>query len=94
MKKLFLTLCGIFLLTSTLGAQNSAKAKALLDEVTTKVNAYQNIAIDFNFEVRNALGDLQQESKGTVLIAKNNYELNFMGVKKIADGKKIYTISR
>lgn len=93
MKKLFLTLCGILLLTSTLGAQNSAKAKALLDEVTTKVNTYQNIAIDFNFEVRNALGDLQQESKGTVLIAKNNYELNFMGVKKIADGKKIYTIS-
>ncbi|SFJ77940.1 LolA family protein [Myroides guanonis] len=93
MKKIFLFLGCALLLTSSVSAQNSAKAKALLDEVTAKVNSYQNIAIDFNFEMRNAMGDLQQESKGNVIIAKNNYELNFMGVKKISDGKKIYTIS-
>lgn len=93
MKKILLFLSCAFLLTSSVSAQNSAKAKALLDEVTAKVNSYQNIAIDFNFEMRNAMGDLQQESKGNVIIAKNNYELNFMGVKKISDGKKIYTIS-
>ncbi len=93
MKKIFLFLGCALLLSSSISAQNSAKAKALLDEVTAKVNSYQNIAIDFNFEMRNAMGDLQQESKGNVIIAKDNYELNFMGVKKISDGKKIYTIS-
>lgn len=93
MRQIILFLSCALLLTNSMSAQNSAKAKALLDEVTAKVNSYQNIAIDFNFEMRNAMGDLQQESKGNVIIAKNNYELNFMGVKKISDGKKIYTIS-
>lgn len=93
MKKIALFLCSAVLLTTTLSAQNNAKAKALLDEVTAKVNTYENISIDFIFEMRDVMGDLEQESKGNVLIAKNNYVLNFMGVKKIADGKKIYTIS-
>lgn len=92
MKKLTLLCCAILLISSSAFAQTS-KAKNLLDEVTQKVSTYQNITLDFNFEQRSPMGDLVQESKGTVLLAQNKYELNFMGVQKISDGKKIYTIS-
>ncbi len=89
MKKLFSILC-LTVLSFTATAQT---AKGLLDEVTTKVNGYQNITIDFNYSIRNAKGDIAQDSKGNITIEKDKYVLNFMGVKKISDGNRIYTIS-
>ena len=68
------------------------KAKALLDEVTAKVKSYNNIAIDFKYSLQNLKENVNQESKGNVLLQGNNYVLNFMGITKIFDGKKVYTI--
>jgi hypothetical protein len=75
----------------TLQAQD-VKAKALLDEVTSKVKSYNNIAIDFKYSLQNVKENINQESKGNVLLQNNNYVLNFMGITKIFDGKKVYTI--
>ena len=47
-------------------AQNSQKAKSLLDQVTAKVKSYDNIAIEFKYSVSNPKENLNQESKGTV----------------------------
>lgn len=68
------------------------KAKALLDEVTSKVKGYSNIAIDFKYSLQNVKENINQESKGNVLLQGNNYVLNFMGITKIFDGRKVYTI--
>ncbi|MBD3724299.1 MAG: outer membrane lipoprotein carrier protein LolA [Flavobacteriaceae bacterium] len=77
---------------STLQAQNAQKAKALLDEVSTKVKTYENIVIDFKYSLNNPKENINQESKGNVTLKGNLYNLNFMGITKIFDGKKIYTI--
>lgn len=80
---------------TTLQAQNATKAKALLDEVTAKVKSYENIVIDFKYSLSNPKENINQESKGNVAIqsvASGKYNLNFMGVTKIFDGKKVYTI--
>ncbi len=69
------------------------KAKEWLDEVTTKVKSYENITIDFKYSLLNAKENVNQESKGTVVMKGNQYHLNFMGMTKIFDGKKAYTIS-
>lgn len=83
----------VFLLgLSTLQAQNSQKAKALLDDVSKKVKSYDNIMIDFKYALNNQKENINQESKGNVTLKGNLYNLNFMGVSKIFDGKKIYTI--
>lgn len=83
----------VFLLgLSTLKAQNSQKAKALLDDVSKKVKSYDNIVIDFKYSLSNQKENINQESKGNVTLKGNLYNLNFMGVSKIFDGKKIYTI--
>ena len=68
------------------------KAKALLDDVTAKVRTYNNIAIDFKYSLQNLKENINQESKGNVLLQGNNYVLNFMGITKMFDGKKVYTI--
>ena len=77
--------------TST--AQNADKAKKLLDEVTTKAKSYKNITIDFSYSLQNIKENIKQDSKGKVVMQGNMYNLNFMNVTKIFDGKKIYTIS-
>ncbi|MGV7105708.1 LolA family protein [Flavobacterium sp. U410] len=89
----FLKVTLLFLLSlSTLQAQNSQKAKALLDEVSAKIKTYENITIDFKYSLNNSKENINQESKGNVALKGNLYVLNFMGVTKIFDGKKVYTI--
>ncbi|KAB8154909.1 outer membrane lipoprotein carrier protein LolA [Kordia sp. TARA_039_SRF] len=91
MKKLVLVLVlGIF--TCTVNAQNTAKAKKLLDEVSAKVNSYDNIQIDFKYELNNKEANTKQESKGNVTLEGQKYYLNFLGFTKIYDTKKVYTI--
>lgn len=68
------------------------KAKGLLDQVTAKVKSYDNIVIDFKYQLNNSKENVNQESKGSVVLKDNMYVLNFMGVTKIFDGKKTYTI--
>jgi outer membrane lipoprotein-sorting protein len=69
------------------------KAKDLLNQVTAKIATYQNIIIDFKYALSNARENVNQESKGNVTMKGNMYVLNFMGVTKIFDGKKTYTIN-
>lgn len=68
------------------------KAKDLLNQVTAKIKSYNNIVIDFKYTLNNAKENINQDSKGNVTIDGNKYVLNFMGVTKIYDEKKTYTI--
>jgi outer membrane lipoprotein-sorting protein len=90
MKK-FIQITLIFIFSIAIQAQDK-KAKALLDQVTTKVRSYNNIVIDFKYSLNNAKENISQDSKGNVILKSNQYILNFMGVTKIFDGKKTYTI--
>ncbi len=90
--KRFLPVIALFFISFTFQAQNSQKARNLLDEVSAKVKSYDNIAIDFKYSLTNPKENLNQESKGNVIMQGNKYVLNFMGVTKIYDGKKIYNI--
>ncbi len=88
----FLTIAFLFLSSLSLQAQDK-KAKDLLDQVTAKVKSYNNIFIDFKYALNNSKENINQESKGNVTLKGNLYVLNLMGVTKIFDGKKIYTIN-
>jgi outer membrane lipoprotein-sorting protein len=91
MRKLVLVLVfGVF--AFNVHAQNAQKAKKLLDEVSAKVNSYENIQIDFKYELNNKEAKTKQESKGNVTLEGDKYYLNFLGATKIYDTKKVYTI--
>ncbi|PRZ22857.1 LolA family protein [Flavobacterium granuli] len=81
----------ILLFSFSIQAQDK-KAKDLLDQVTSKVKSYDNIVIDFKYSLNNSKENINQDSKGNVTLKNNQYVLNFMGITKIFDGKKTYTI--
>jgi len=90
MKKVLL-ITTILLLSFSIKAQDY-KAKDLLNKVTSIVKGYDNIVIDFKYSLNNSKENIHQDSKGNVTMKGNQYILNFMGVTKIYDGKKNYTI--
>jgi outer membrane lipoprotein-sorting protein len=91
MKKLIL-LCSI-LMSFTAFAQNDAAAKTLLTEVSTKVKSYNNISIDFKYVLDNTKENIHQETRGDVVMAGDKYKLNILGITRIFDGSKLYSIS-
>ena len=90
MKRILLVI--IALCSVTIQAQQVDKAKKLLDEVYAKMVAYNNIYIDFKYNLDNIAENITQETKGNVTIAKDKYVLNYLGATKMYDGSKTYTI--
>jgi outer membrane lipoprotein-sorting protein len=91
MKKLILLFA--FLVVATVAnAQSSSKAKALLDDVYAKVKSYDNIFVDFKFNLKNDEAGINQETRGDVTLANEKYIFNYLGSQQLYNGKKIYTI--
>lgn len=87
MKKLVILFTIGLISTTNVLAQNAEKAKKLLNEVTEKAKSYDNISIDFD------LNNDGQTSKGSVTLSGDKYTLNFMGITRVFDGSKVYTIN-
>jgi outer membrane lipoprotein-sorting protein len=84
----------IITLISSIGfSQNSAKAKQYLESVSVKVKSYKNISIDFKYSLNNEAENIEQSTKGNVYLKGEQYLLNLMGVTRLYDGKKSYTIN-
>lgn len=83
----------LFVSMSTMApAQNSDKAKSLLDEVYNKVKGYNNIFVDFKYSLHNQEANINTETKGDVTMQDDKYLFNYMGSRQLYDGKKVYTI--
>lgn len=91
MKKLIIAV--VILISFNGVAQDSAKAKALLNEVSAKVKAYNNISIDFKYVLQNLNENINQETRGDVVMQGEKYRLNILGATRIYDGKTLYTIN-
>ncbi|GAA4300113.1 outer membrane lipoprotein carrier protein LolA [Aestuariibaculum suncheonense] len=89
MKKILTVL--LLTLSVTAFAQNSAKT--LLNEVSAKAKSYNNISIDFKYVLENTAENIKQQTKGDVVMQGEKYRLNILGVTRLFDGKKLYSIS-
>jgi outer membrane lipoprotein-sorting protein len=89
MKKILVTL--LVFASFTTFAQNDAKK--LLDEVSTIVKSYDNISIDFKYVLVNLEEDINQETRGNVIMQGDKYLLNILGITRVFDGKTLYSIS-
>lgn len=90
MKKIITLL--LILSTSFIYAQDT-EAKALLNKVSSKVKSYNNIRIDFKYVLQNLSENVNQETRGDVVIQGDKYKLNILGITRIFDGKTLYSIS-
>jgi outer membrane lipoprotein-sorting protein len=91
MKKIVL-IAVTFFIVNVANAQNSEKAKALLDEVYNKVQGYDNIFVDFKYVLNNKEAGINDETRGDVSMQGDKYLANFFGAQQLYDGKKVYTI--
>tara|TARA_B100000809_G_C15118216_1_gene523238 strand:+ start:1088 stop:1729 length:642 start_codon:yes stop_codon:yes gene_type:complete len=82
------------LLIGSIGfSQDSKKAEVLLNDVYSKAQAYENISVDFKYVLENVSEDIKQETRGDVVMKDGKYLLNILGVTRLFDGNKLYTIS-
>lgn len=95
MNKIFKIIFVIFLLSKVNYAQNQdQEAKSLLNQVNSKINSYNNIQISFKYILENKDEFIRQETFGELSIKQNKYVLEVLGITRIFDGYKLYTISK
>ena len=73
--------------------QDKAKAKSLLDEVSTKMTSYKTLYIEFKNVLENTEENIRQETKGNASLKGEKYTVNFLGTTTIFDGNKNYLIN-
>ena len=88
MKNIAVLLIALF--TSSLS--QAQDAKSLLRDVSSKVRSYDNISIDFKYNLRNSKENVNQDTRGNVTLKGDKYVLNMLGTTRIFDGSNIYTI--
>ncbi|MFD0988854.1 outer membrane lipoprotein carrier protein LolA [Mariniflexile jejuense] len=81
------------LITVSFNALAQNKAKALLNQVSQKAKSYKNVSIEFKYVLENTAEKIKQETKGDVIMEGEKYKLNILGVTRLFDGKKLYSIS-
>ncbi len=82
-----------FLITLSINAFAQNKAKTLLNQVSQKAKSYKNVSIEFKYVLENTAEKIKQETKGDVIMEGDKYKLNILGVTRLFDGKKLYSIS-
>ncbi len=90
--KNFISALLILLCTTAVVAQDADKAKALLEDVYSKVKSYDNILVDFKYSLQNTEANINQETRGDVALEGDKYLFNYLGSQQLYDGKKVYTI--
>lgn len=74
-------------------AQDNQDAQALLNQVSEQIKSYENISLEFKYVLKNESENINQETKGFVVIQGENYHLKVLGITRIYDGKTLYTVS-
>lgn len=97
MKKLRLLILLVFTSFTTF-AQNAEKAKELLNEVSTKMGAYNNMVIDFSSSLSNKEAGINDGDeppiRGNITLKGEKYNLDYLGNKFVFDGKKLHVINQ
>ena len=73
-------------------SQTSSQAQRLLESASRQMQTYENIEFEFSYVLNNRTEQINQESSGKVIIAKEKYKLNFLDAIQIFNGKQLYTI--
>jgi len=90
MKKLLLLIFGF----CTLGySQDKLDAELLLNKVSENIKSYENIYINYAYTLQNLEEDISQTNNGSFVTENDNWRFEMLGVTRIFDGDKLYSIS-
>ena len=74
-------------------SQNADEAELLLNKVSENIKSYDNIYINYTYTLSNLEEDINQTNKGSFVTEGDNWKFVMLGVTRIFDGEKLYTIS-
>ena len=90
MKKLLLLIFGF----CTFGySQDNLDAELLLNKVSDNIKSYENIYINYAYTLKNLEEDISQTNNGSFVTENDNWRFEMLGVTRIFDGNKLYSIS-
>jgi outer membrane lipoprotein carrier protein len=90
-KFLTLTVLATGLIFQTASAQTDAKAKAILDAVSKKVNGLKSLKANFALHLSGANGKVKDTKKGSFVMKGQKYHVTLAGQEIICDNKTVWT---
>ena len=91
MKKILLLIFG--LLTMLNYSQDNSDAELLLNKVSENIKNYDNIYINYAYTLQNIEEDINQTNNGSFVTEDEKWRFEMLGVTRIFDGNKLYSIS-
>tara|TARA_B100001113_G_C21121180_1_gene627455 strand:- start:499 stop:1164 length:666 start_codon:yes stop_codon:yes gene_type:complete len=93
MKKIILLFIAIISYNNIAVSQQADEAEKLLNKVSENIKSYDNIYINYTYTLSNLEEDINQTNKGSFVTENDNWKFVMLGVTRIFDGDKLYTIS-
>ena len=91
MKKYILLTISIFYSFSY--SQVDLDAQKLLNKVSENIKNYDNIYINYTYTLNNLEEDINYTNRGSFVTENDNWRFEMLGITRIFDGDKLYTIS-
>lgn len=89
-KYIFLTISIFFSLSYS---QVDTDAEKLLNKVSENIKSYDNIYINYTYTLNNLEEDINYTNRGSFVTENDNWRFEMLGITRIFDGDKLYTIS-
>lgn len=91
MKKILILIFGLYSVLSY--SQDNSDAELLLNKVSENIKNYENIYINYAYTLQNIEEDINQTNKGSFVTEDEKWRFEMLGVTRIFDGNKLYSIS-
>ena len=91
MKKILLLIFGLYTMMSY--SQDNSDAELLLNKVSENIKNYENIYINYAYTLQNIEEDINQTNNGSFVTEDEKWRFEMLGVTRIFDGNKLYSIS-
>ena len=89
-KYIFLTISIFYTFTYS---QVDTDAERLLNKVSENIKSYDNIYINYTYSLNNLEEDINYTNRGSFITENDNWRFEMLGITRIFDGHKLYTIS-
>ena len=90
MRKIFLLFFSFYTLVYS---QVNSEAELLLNKVSGNIKSYENIYINYAYTLKNLEEDISQTNKGSFVTEDDKWRFEMLGITRIFDGNKLYSIS-
>ena len=74
-------------------SQDNSDAELLLNKVSENIKNYNNIYINYDYTLKNIEEDISQTNKGSFVTENDKWRFEMLGITRIFDGDKLYSIS-